>query len=267
MRIVNFTPGLGNQIFEYIFVEYLRKKYPKEKVFGYYNPNFLNKHNGLEIHKIFDVALPPATKWSNAMAFFCRIVAKFVPIVKATDKNYSDRATYYDGWWQNKRFFLDTIKTIKFRQPVMDETNKELLNAISISESVSLHVRRGDYLDPQNAKQYGGICTLDYYKKAIDIIKERYSDPRFFIFSNDIEWCKANLQVNDAIYVTNNTGKNSWLDMYLMSQCKANILANSSFSYWGAMLNKNSQFSVVYPEKWFNTHTPDIFPERWYGVR
>lgn len=266
MRIVNFTPGLGNQMFEYIFVEYLKKTFPKEKVYGYYNPNFLNKHNGLEIHKIFDLTLPPATKWSNVVAYLCRVLARLVPTVKATDKKYSDKAIYYDGWWQDKKFFLDTINNIKFRQSIVDKTNKELLNAISSSESVSLHVRRGDYLDPQNAKQYGGICTLDYYKIAIGIIKEKYANPRFFVFSNDIEWCKANLQIDNAVFVTNNTGENCWIDMYLMSQCKANILANSSFSYWGAMLNGNSQCSVVYPGKWLNTHTPEIFPNRWMAI-
>ena len=265
MRIVNFTPGLGNQIFEYIFVEYLKKNFPKDKIFGYYNPNFLNKHNGLEIHSVFDLILPPATKWSNAVAFLCRVVAKLFPIVKATDKNYSDKAIYYDGWWQDKRFFLDTINNIKFRQSIVDKTNKELLNAISSSESVSLHVRRGDYLDPQNAKQYGGICTLDYYNKAIEIVMNKYVNPRFFVFSNDFEWCKKNLQIDNAIFVTNNTGENSWIDMYLMSQCKANILANSSFSYWGAMLNMNDNI-VVCPKKWSNTHTPNIFPHDWIGL-
>lgn len=266
MKIVNFTPGLGNQIFEYVFTEYLKKMYPNEKVYGYYNPIFLNKHNGLEIHKIFDVTLPPATKVSNAVAFLCRAVARFYPAVKATDKKYYDKAMYYDGWWQDKKFFLDTIKTIKFRQPVMDETNKELLNAISSSESVSLHVRRGDYLDPQNAKQYGGICTLDYYNKAISMIKEKYINPRFIVFSNDIEWCKANLLIDEATFVTNNTGEYSWMDMYLMSHCMANILANSSFSYWGAMLNINSPQTVIYPKKWSNSHTPDIFSDYWNGI-
>lgn len=265
MKIVNFTPGLGNQIFEYIFVEYLKKTFPKEKIYGYYNPQFLNKHNGLEIHKIFDVTLPPATKWSNAVAFLCRVVARLFPIVKATDNSYSDKAIYYDGWWQDKRFFIDTINTIKFLQLIVDETNKEILNAIYSSESVSLHVRRGDYMDPQNAKQYGGICTLDYYKKAIGIIKEKYTNPQFFVFSNDIEWCKENLQIRDTVFVTNNTGENSWIDMFLMSQCKANILANSSFSYWGAMLNKNNPM-VIYPGKWFNHKTPDIFPEKWINI-
>lgn len=265
MRIVNFTPGIGNQIFEYVFVQYLKKTFPKEKVYGYYNPKFLNKHNGLEIHKIFDFSLPPATRWSNAVAFLCRVLARLVPIVKATDKNYSDKAIYYDGWWQDKRFFLDTISSIIFRQPIVDETNKELLNAISSSESVSIHVRRGDYLDPQNAKQYGGICTLDYYKKAIDIIKGKYTNPRFFVFSNDIEWCKANLNINNAIYVSNNVGSDSWKDMYLMSRCKANILANSSFSYWGAMMDKINNL-VIYPEKWINDVKPDIFPDKWTAI-
>lgn len=265
MKIVNFTPGLGNQIFEYVFVQYLRKTFPKEKVYGYYNPKFLNKHNGLEVHKMFDIELPSETKQSNAVAFMCRFMARFFPGIKATDNSYSKSAIYYDGWWQNKRYFLDTIKELHFVEPVLDEINSSLLTQISSSDSISIHVRRGDYLEPKNARQYGGICTLDYYKKAISVVKEKIASPNFFVFSNDIEWCKHNLLVSNAIYVTNNTGGNSWLDMYLMSHCKANILANSSFSYWGAMMNKGKHM-VIYPEKWINNVRPDIFPGEWIAI-
>ena len=265
MKIVNFTPGLGNQIFEYIFVQYLKKTFPQEGVYGYYNPKFLNKHNGLEVNKMFDVELPPESKWSNFVALMCRVITRVVPCVKATDEKYSANAIYYDGWWQNKRYFLDTIDSIKYYLPQLDETNKRLMTEIATTDSVSLHVRRGDYLEPHNAKQYGGICTIEYYIDAIDIVKKHFERPQFYIFSNDIEWCKENLPVENIVFVTNNTGANSWIDMYLMSHCKANIIANSSFSYWGALLNKKENL-VVYPEKWTNSKTPDIFPDNWIPV-
>lgn len=265
MKIVNFTPGLGNQIFEYIFVQYLKKTFPKEGIYGYYNPKFLNKHNGLEVNKMFDVELPPESKWSNFIALMCRVIALVVPSVKATDKKYSANAIYYDGWWQDRRFFMDTLNMLNFRQTTLDETNENLIKQIFATDSVSIHVRRGDYLDSQNIKQYGGICTIDYYKKAIEIVEKKINNPQYFIFSNDIEWCKANLPITNAIFVTNNAGSNSWIDMYLMSLCKTNIIANSSFSYWGASLNKMDNL-VIYPEKWTNSKTPNIFPDKWIPI-
>ena len=106
MKIVNFSPGLGNQLFEYVFVEYLKKKYPQGHVYGYYHPRFLDiKHNGLEVNKVFDVELPPASIWSDFIAFLCRSIARLIPLVKATEKRHSEKAIYYDGWWQDKRFF------------------------------------------------------------------------------------------------------------------------------------------------------------------
>lgn len=266
MKIVNFTPGLGNQIFEFIFSEYLRKKYPNHSIYGYYNPKFLNeKHNGLEVHKMFDIQIPPANCLSNAMAFFCRASSRFIPCVKATEMRYSESAIYFDGWWQDKKFFLDTVNEINFRIPKLDEINSKLVDLITSENSVSLHVRRGDYLEPRFVKQYGGICTLDYYKKAIEIVNSKISNPHFFVFSNDIQWCIDNLPLKEATFVSNNIGANSWLDMYLMSICKMNILANSSFSYWGAMLNKNRNI-VIYPGKWYNDKTPDIFPNNWIAL-
>ncbi len=266
MKIVNFTPGLGNQIFEYIFSEYLRKKYPNSKVYGYYNPKFLNeKHNGLEVDKIFNIILPKSSLLSDFVAFMCRILSRIYPPLKANDIHYSENAIYFDSWWQNKRFFLDTPSKISFREVQLNEINRKLVHNITSSDAVSIHVRRGDYLEPQFAKRYGGICTIEYYLKAIDIINGIYPHSQFYVFSNDIDWCKNNLTIENVVYVTNNKGTNSWLDMYLMSLCKANIIANSSFSYWGAMLNKNKNL-VVYPGKWFNTHTPDIFPNEWIAL-
>ena len=102
-------------------------------------------------------------------------------------------------------------------------------------------------------------------KKAIEIVNSKISNPHFFVFSNDIQWCIDNLPLKEATFVSNNIGANSWLDMYLMSICKMNILANSSFSYWGAMLNKNRNI-VIYPGKWYNDKTPDIFPNNWIAL-
>lgn len=266
MRVVNFQSGLGNQVFFYLMSKYLETKYPNEKVYGYYNPRFLNKHNGLEIQNVFDIELPPQTQWSKIVTLFCRVFRRFYPSIEATDKRFSDRAIYYRGFWQDKKFFTNSLNKLHFRNFDLDSLNQSLLKQIQDSNSVSIHIRRGDYLAPEHVKQYGGICTLDYYQKAINLVLEVCLDAKFFVFSNDIEWVKKNLPLKSAIYVTNNQGEKSYLDLFLMSHCRFNILANSSFSYWGAMLNKNKNSIVYYPGKWFNSHTPDIFPSNWISL-
>lgn len=239
------------------------KRYPDHHIFGYYNAKKLQKHNGLEIQNVLDISLPRHNFCSDIVTWFCRKLNGIgVKGLKATDSFYSEKAIYYDGWWQDKKYFLDTVDNLRFRSFILDEENKSLLEDIQKSQSVFLHIRRGDYLAPENVARYGGICTDEYYRKAINIIKEKLNDPHFFVFSNDICWVKKNMNIPNPTFVCNNTGKNSFLDMYLMSYCKAGILANSSFSYWGAMLNKNKSL-IIYPEKWDNKHTPDIFPTNW----
>ena len=267
MKIVNFRSGLGNQIFFYLYSRYLMVKYPDQNVYGYYNCNNLKNHNGLEVQRVFDIKLPKQTFFSKTVALFCRKLNGLgLKFLKCTDDFYSESALFFDGWWQDKKFFLDNLKDLRYRNFNLDTVNFELLNEINNSNSVCLHVRRGDYIAPEHVAQYGGICTLDYYKQGIQIIQNKIHDAKFFVFSNDIDWVKENLSVPNSFFVNNNTGKNSYLDMFLMSHCKAAVIANSSFSYWGAMLNVNSNPIVVYPAKWFNTHTPDIFPKNWIGI-
>ena len=118
----------------------------------------------------------------------------------------------------------------------------------------SLHVRRGDYL---NSPDYKGICNLDYYKKAIEVVRTKNNaDIIFLVFSNDIKWCQDNLSPffknNKVVFVDWNTGNNSFKDMYLMEQCNANIIANSSFSWWAAYLNETPGKIVISPSKYKN---------------
>ena len=266
MRIVSFSSGLGNQVFIYLLVLYLRSKYPNEKIYGYYNPKWLKKHNGIEVQNVFNINLPPATKFSNFVAYFIRATRKFIKGLEATDSNISHNAIFYRGFWQDKKFFLDNVKKINYKTFELSHANKLLLEKIMSCDSVSLHVRRGDYLEAKHSYLYSNICTSDYYKKAISIASTKYKAPVFFIFSNDIKWCKENIQLKNVVYVNNNSGNDSYLDMFLMSHCKCNILANSSFSYWGAMFNVHSDNYVIYPSKWNNIETPDIFPNYWHGL-
>ena len=266
MKIVNFKGGLGNQIFFYLMCLYLKESCPKNKIYGNYNSKLLSDHNGLEIQNIFDIELPPETIWSKLVTIFARGASRFIKGVKADDNRFRLNAIYYDGWWQDKKYFLNHIAYLKFREVKLDKTNDKLLRTILTTNSVSLHIRRGDYLLPKYKKLYGDICTLQYYQSAIHIIEDKMDEPYYFIFSNDIKWVKKNIHLKHAVFVENNTGSNSYIDMFLMSWCKANIIANSSFSYWGAKLNVHQHQIVVYPKKWNQIQTPDLFPNEWYGI-
>lgn len=266
MRIVHFSSGLGNQVFFYLFCRYLEEKYPNDKVYGYYNKRWLKKHNGLELDKVFCVNLPPHYWYSDFMAWLCRKLNGIgVNGLKSTDDNYHENAIYFDGYYHDRKFVDKYIDEIKFRDFDLNEENRSILKDICALNSVSLHVRRGDYLLPKFSKMYGGICTEAYYQNAVNITEIKMDNPVFFVFSDDIDWAKANLRLPNPVYVTANSGSNSHLDMLLMSRCKANIIANSTFSFWAARLNKNSLFTI-YPKKWNNLNTPDLFPDEWIGL-
>ncbi len=268
MKIVTFKGGLGNQIFEYAFYLYL-KKGTNDNVYGYYNKTWLKGHNGLEIQNVFDIELPKSAVFANLIAIIIRFINRFFKNTHfiSSENSLKMGAVYFDGWWQNKMFYKEQNDWIKFKEFELDHINSRHIKEIQQSQSISIHIRRGDYITNQFVNKYGGVCTKEYYKEAIQIIHENFNAPKFYVFSDDMEWVKANLPLENAIYVSNNSGDKSYLDMYLMSHCKANIIANSSFSYWGAYLNRNCS-KVIYPKKWFNNEeaAPEIFKPDWIGI-
>ena len=136
-------------------------------------------------------------------------------------------------------------------------------------KSVSIHVRRGDYV---NHPLFGGICDKAYYQRAITYIQEKTDCDYYIIFSNDIKWCEENLSAllmgKNVVFVNWNKGKDSYQDMYLMSRCNYNIIANSSFSWWGAWLNNNPEKIVVAPKIWMKVldNDFDIIPTSWIRI-
>lgn len=176
---------------------------------------------------------------------------------------------YYDGYWQSEKYFDNCIANIRdaFKFPKLDSINQNLIEKLNGKISVSIHIRRGDYLkDPL----FRGLTDIDYYNRAIQYILNVVNVDCFVIFSNDIEWCKQNIaQLTnlECVFVNWNKGVNSFRDMQLMSLCKHNIIANSSFSWWGAWLNNNPEKIVITPLKWINReYKTDIIPSSWIKI-
>ena len=122
---------------------------------------------------------------------------------------------------------------------------------------MSIHVRRGDYLDPVNSRIYNGICTVDYYQRAIRYMQEHMQDPEFYFFTDDPQWVKQNLYQDGMTVVEHQKTDPNYADMFLMSQCKGHIIANSTFSWWGAWLDSKEERVVVSPTRWLNNHEVD----------
>jgi len=174
------------------------------------------------------------------------------------------------GGFQSYKYF-DRHRNIIVKEfvPKNDLTgkNEEFATHISSCNSVSMHVRRGDYVFDEKTHKKHGVLPLDYYKRAIDIIKGKIDDPVFFVFSDDKEWVKENLKFNcQIVFVDHNSPESGHEDMRLMSLCKSNIIANSSFSWWGAYLNLNPHKNVIAPQKWLadrKVNLDDLIPRNW----
>ncbi len=176
--------------------------------------------------------------------------------------------TYLDGFWQSEKYFAGSEvhiqEAFKFSHPLGGQ-NLPLLERIQQGNSVSLHVRRGDYVANTAVMNFHGVCGKEYYLQAVEWLSEKAGDLELFVFSDDTEWCRQNLRFDLPItYVDHNKGKNSYIDMQLMSACKHNIIANSSFSWWAAWLNNNPDKQVIAPFRWFQQEeNPDIYPTAW----
>jgi len=278
MIIVNMTGQLGNQMFQYAIYRKLIHLGKNAKMdLRYYNK--FPSHNGFSV---FNLTVQEATskeileERDEYRTYLDRIRRKFLGrrnnIISEIDskkygynsKLFSLKRGYIDGYWQSEKYFLDISEIIRneFVFPAIDdEQNKGLIASINYTNSVSIHIRRGDYA--------GGFPMMEkeYYEQAIHHFVKKYKNLYFVVFSNDMEWAKKNIQFDDGVYVDWNTGIDSWKDMYLMSLCKHNIIANSSFSWWGAWLNNNDNKEVIAPKLWFyHAETPDIYCENWITI-
>ena len=267
MKFLVFGGGLGNQIFEYAYYLYLKKKYPKHRYYGFYKIR-LKGHNGLEIDKRFEIELPKSNWFSNLCVYTLYTIKKISSELKIFDLevySFNENAILHNALKIDKKIIPDNKDWIRFRlkESDLNKQNKDVLIQIRTTNSCFVHVRRGDYVTGKWAYAYSGCCPLEYYQKALNDIKNKIHDVKFFCFSDDVEWMKTNLTLpDDSIFINWNTGDNSFIDMYLMAQCKNSIMANSTFSYWASMLGEQKKY-VYYPSKWINGIKPDIFYNEW----
>jgi hypothetical protein len=256
MIIMVLKGGLGNQMFQYACGRALSLRHNV--------PLVLN----LSVLGIARVARTYALDAFN----ICNVEFNQESSLVINEKHYhfdpsvlSLRFGKLDGYWQSEKYFKDYESVIRqdfiFKESV---EHKEISN----NESVAVQVRRGDYItDPGCARVHGNCCPLDYYSRAIDYIKTQVSNPKFFFFSDEPEWFtkKTFPWVDEGVVMPDKHARG----MSLLSQCKHQINANSSYGWWGSWLNTNPNKIVCVPEKWFNDNslnTKDLIPEGWIKI-
>lgn len=180
---------------------------------------------------------------------------------------------YLQGYWQSEAYFkhaeAEIRREYRFRYP-LSGLNGCIARDILQTNSVCIHVRRGDYVSKDANLRKHGLCTVEYYRRAMILMNDLVEGAKFFIFSDDVDWVRENLNINRPhVYVEHNRGIDSYKDMHLMTLCKHHIIANSSFSWWGAWLSGNKEQRVIAPHPWFDDktiHTGDLIPQRWISL-
>ncbi|MBU3010021.1 alpha-1,2-fucosyltransferase [Polaribacter vadi] len=264
MIIVRIVGGLGNQMFQYAYAKSLQQKgfdvqidISKFKTYKLHGGYQLDKYNiDLEIADTFTTFLGKIKIKKNVREKSLLFDENLFSL---------NGNEYVKGYYQTEKYFK-YIRSILINQFVIQQKLSEstLVYANEIfkfSNSCAVHIRRGDYISDKKANNIHGTCDLDYYHKAIDIIKEKHKNAHFFVFSDDIAWTKENLNIENSTYINNKTIPHE--DLYLMSLCKNNITANSSFSWWGAWLNQNENKTVISPKKWFNDKENEVACKKW----
>ena len=279
----NIHGGLGNQMFQYAIGRSISLKRDVKlnldlsKMGGYNLRSFsLGKFNIPE-----GLFIENKSKINKSNKYFHWIAKKLQKMnISINEKFYEKNEFFFDeeifsisknsidGYWQSYKYFEDIRETLINEFTLKEDLNlknKDVLKLINSTNSVSIHIRRGDYLNVSKNKSIYNVFGMEYYQKAINYIKENVENPCFFVFSDDINWCVENFTIDNVHYVDANTTSNFECDMVLMSQCEHNIIANSTFSWWGAWLNNNENKEVVAPKKWINAlnNINDILPKNW----
>lgn len=292
MIIAKLMGGLGNQMFQYAFARSLAIKHGVEfkldTTLLYDNTlgeKFTVRSLGLS-HFNTKLNIASNTEIENYRKgklfkildlFYLNLSLKFnklyirEPFFRFYQKALSaPKDSYLDGYWQSEKYFNEIRKELLNDFTVVSELSpetKKLAERIKSEEAVSIHVRRGDYLSITENQAIYSICNEGYYFSAMKKIAEINKEVVFYVFSDEPEWFKENINTNYIVhFVTHNTGINSYQDLYLMTLCKHNIIANSSFSWWGAWLNQNSKKVVIAPKNWFidkKRDTRDLIPKAW----
>lgn len=176
---------------------------------------------------------------------------------------------YLSGYFACEKYYADILYDLreKIQFPPSDNPmNRKMADEMTKCNSVSVHIRRGDYLNPENAEMFGNICTDAYYESAVMLLKKQIPDAQFYIFSDDIKYAGGKYTGEEYTIVDINHGKDSFYDMWLMSKCKHNICANSTFSFWGARLNGNEGKIIIRPtihknsQTFVQTEMEDLWP-------
>lgn len=283
--------GLGNQMFQYAAAKnlaFLHKtdllldvSFLHEKNHG---ENFTNRDFELDCfnldakHASADEIIGYIKK-ANSKGLF-RLIGSGIHTFTENQFNFHQdffqlpKNCLLEGYFQTEKYFISNEKIIRrdfsFKSGPLHDV-KMVLNHIENSESVSIHVRRGDFISNAYTNRFHGSCTIEYYQEAVNVISSKLTSPFFYVFSDDINWCKTHFKsIPNFVFVDGNFAGHD--DLRLMSNCKHHIIANSSFSWWGAWLGKNEEQIVIAPKQWFNPEaqlygklidTSDLYPKGW----
>jgi hypothetical protein len=284
MVIIHVMGGLGNQLYQYALYEKFKSlgKEVKLDLHAYKTQGEDKEWRSLELEWLegleYEECSEKERNWllDGSMKPVARIRRKLFGRKSRQVNEVGDYMSgifdmdnvYLYGYWGCERYYEDIIPLLqeKIKFPKSDNPkNQEVINKMEAENSISVHIRRQDYLTVAQGRRYTGICTDKYYKGAFSYIEERVDKPVYYIFSDDVEYANAHFGKENMHVIDWNTGRESLHDMELMSHCKHNICANSTFSIWGARLNKNPEKITIRPLKHDNYEqtTPKRVHENW----
>ena len=290
MIISRITGGLGNQMFQYAAGRALALERGSSWRLDISDFTNYNHQQGFELERIFHCLVAFASNgdvrgmlgWQHSSLSRKILSRRSMRVLRHKqfiiephfhywpEINNAPRDCYLSGYWQSEKYFKMYARVIRadfsFQLPLTNR-NAEIAEKIAQVNAVSLHVRRGDYASNPKLLAKHGVCPLTYYEAAIQYITAHIAAPHFFVFSDDMDWVRANLQIKQpCYYIFHNRGVESYNDMRLMSLCRHHIIANSSFSWWGAWLNPSPAKIVLAPQRWFNDYPvnlEDLLPAGW----
>jgi hypothetical protein len=287
MIVSQLLGGLGNQFFQYAMGRALAEKhraglkldtsqFDQYRLRTYALSHFHIKATQLTSREYRELGLPSKARTRAGRLIDRLFRISSMPVVRENRFGFDASAMdspsncYLQGYWQSPKYFSAIESAIRaeltVREPLSGR-NRDIADEIRDGLSVSVHVRRGDYVTNPNTRDYHGFCEPEYYEMAQRRMKERFGPVRFFVFSDDPAWVSANLKfVSPATIVDHNGTEQDHEDLRLMSLCRHHIIANSTFSWWGAWLSESPDKMIVAPKAWFREggqRTDDLIPESW----